>query len=107
MTYKVWSTQRPALYHDRSGRQFIAGGTVTKLTLNGKPLNPTGALPKATTLDGVKWQEPDRKVFQPKVRTVQGSKGKTYVVKTRPDGKEECSCPGYTFRRFCKHVGVK
>jgi hypothetical protein len=37
------------------------------------------------------------------VITVQGSKGNTYIV-TKEGGKASCSCPGYNFRRTCKHV---
>lgn len=35
--------------------------------------------------------------------TVQGSKGNTYIV-TKEDGKAHCSCPGYSFRKTCKHI---
>jgi hypothetical protein len=35
--------------------------------------------------------------------TVQGSKGNTYIV-TKENGKASCSCPGYNFRRTCKHI---
>lgn len=35
--------------------------------------------------------------------TVQGSKGNTYVV-TKENGKATCSCPGFGFRKTCKHV---
>ena len=35
--------------------------------------------------------------------TVQGSKGNTYIV-TKENGKVSCSCPGYGFRKTCKHV---
>lgn len=35
--------------------------------------------------------------------TVQGSKGQTYIV-TLDHGKFECTCPGFQFRRACKHV---
>ena len=34
--------------------------------------------------------------------TVQGSKGNTYIV-TKENGKVSCSCPGYSFRKSCKH----
>lgn len=37
------------------------------------------------------------------VITVQGSKGNTYVV-TKENGKAHCTCPGYGFRKTCKHV---
>ena len=35
--------------------------------------------------------------------TVQGSKNKNYVV-TLDHGRYECTCPGFQFRRACKHV---
>jgi hypothetical protein len=35
--------------------------------------------------------------------TVQGSKGNTYIV-TKENGKATCTCPGYGFRKTCKHV---
>lgn len=37
----------------------------------------------------------------PGVKTVQGSNGKVYTI---DNGK--CSCPGYTFRGKCKHIGA-
>lgn len=37
------------------------------------------------------------------VITVQGSKGQTYVV-TKENGKATCTCPGFGFRKTCKHV---
>lgn len=36
-------------------------------------------------------------------KTVQGSKGNTYIV-TKENGKVSCSCPGYGFRKTCKHI---
>ena len=36
------------------------------------------------------------------VITVQGSKGKTYTI-IKENGKVSCSCPGYSFRKSCKH----
>ena len=41
-----------------------------------------------------------------KTWVVQGSKGKTYTV-TLDHGRYECSCPGFQFRRSCKHVDEK
>jgi len=40
----------------------------------------------------------------PKHWTVEGSKGKVYVVKVSNEGAWSCTCPGYSFRRRCKHV---
>jgi len=33
---------------------------------------------------------------------VKGSKGKTYTI-IKENGKVSCSCPGYSFRKSCKH----
>jgi len=35
--------------------------------------------------------------------TGQGSKGNTYVV-TKEGSKKSCTCPGFSFRRTCKHL---
>ena len=35
--------------------------------------------------------------------TVQGSKGNTYIV-TKENGKVSCSCPGYSYRKSCRHI---
>lgn len=42
---------------------------------------------------------------KPAVRVwqVQGSKGNVYTV-TERNGVKDCSCPGFVFRRACKHV---
>lgn len=37
---------------------------------------------------------------------VAGSKGNTYTV-TEDGGRRECTCPGFTFRKDCKHVHEK
>ena len=34
---------------------------------------------------------------------VAGSKGNVYTV-TESNGRKTCSCPGFTFRKTCKHV---
>jgi hypothetical protein len=36
-------------------------------------------------------------------KTVQGSKGNTYIV-TAENGKVSCSCPGYSYRKSCRHI---
>ena len=36
-------------------------------------------------------------------KTVQGSKGNTYVV-TAENGKATCTCQGFQFRKSCKHT---
>lgn len=37
------------------------------------------------------------------VRLVKGSKGDTYTVRT-VNGRSTCTCPGFGFRKTCKHI---
>jgi hypothetical protein len=46
---------------------------------------------------------PEAKV-QPKTLTVAGSRGGTYTVRLRENGQTTCTCPGFGFRRTCKHL---
>lgn len=38
-----------------------------------------------------------------KTITVQGSKGNSYTV-TNENGKVSCTCPGFSFRKSCRHL---
>jgi hypothetical protein len=40
-----------------------------------------------------------------KVWQVSGSKGSTYTVTKNKSGYT-CSCPGFTFRKSCKHISI-
>lgn len=42
-------------------------------------------------------------VADTKTYVVQGSKGQTYTVTVGPHGRS-CTCPGFGFRRACKHT---
>jgi hypothetical protein len=98
--YQVWSTQCPAIVGGR-----IAGGHVQHVFHGSRQVNPRDLLPPGTTLDQLHWMAPlVKKVQQPTTRTVTGSKGNTYTVTTTYDGKVTCDCPGYTYRRTCKHL---
>jgi hypothetical protein len=46
-----------------------------------------------------------RKGTEPQVRVwqVEGSKGAVYTV-TEEQGQRRCTCPGFVFRRACKHT---
>ena len=109
--YYVWSSQRPALYRpwgSRPGSGWkIAGGTVEKLYWRTTPLPPDAILPEHVTIADLHWVEPVRPApVKPATKIVQGSNGKTYVVTTLPTGKHTCTCPGFSYRRFCKHTGA-
>lgn len=102
--YEIWSSYPPALAKTAQGRLQVIAGSISKLTAAGVTIPATQPLPAHTTLEQFMWQRPERKVFQPQVRKVEGSKGKTYILKSTPSGKWECNCTGYSFRRTCKHI---
>jgi hypothetical protein len=104
MQYKIWSTYPPVLSQTPNGGVKVYGGTITKLQAGTSTIPIDTMLPASTTLSQFEWQRPTPTIFQPVVRTVQGSKGDTYTIKSTPSGKWECSCSGYTFRRTCKHI---
>lgn len=103
MQYKIWSAHPPVLTRTANGVQ-VHGGTVTKLVAGAREIPTNAVLPAHVTLAQFEWQRPVRQVFQPEVRKVEGSKGKTYIIKSTPSGKWECTCTGYSFRRTCKHI---
>lgn len=39
-----------------------------------------------------------------KVWEIKGSRGSVYTV-TDDNGRRECTCPGFTYRRDCRHIG--
>lgn len=53
--------------------------------------------------DREKWATPAPKIGAKKAVKVLGSKGDTYTL-TAQSGKVTCTCPGFTYRRKCKHV---
>jgi hypothetical protein len=70
----------------------------------GRPSFPVRVLEKKwiTSIDGV---EPAPRVqrVEPRTRLVVGSRGATHVVSVESDGTRSCSCPGFTYRRTCRH----
>ena len=66
-------------------------------------------VPSGTTLSNVGqymvfrgWDRPES--IDPNSWEVRGSTGKIYTVKQSNEGTWSCTCPGYGFRRRCKHV---
>ena len=102
---KVVSTIRPCVFRSPvTGRLQIAGGTV--LLVNGAaPASAWPKVPEGTTVDTIEWSAPAPKAVKPsaaKTYTVEG-RGGTYTV-TVAGTRVTCTCPGYTFRRTCKHT---
>lgn len=79
----------------------------------GKPYFPVAviSLPRVVELDyidGSKASTKAKQSPQPEAETwnVEGSKGNTYVV-TRKGEQWSCTCAGFGFRRYCKHMNAK
>ena len=80
------------------------------ITSNGKTYAVGGnwvELPNGTTLNDILWYKPLIKTKpKPLGKSVEviGSKGNKYIVKLNPvTNVISCTCPGYSFRRKCKH----
>jgi len=86
---KVYSSVPPAM--------FVA--PVTGITY----VIPTWqAVPAGTTMKDLEWVPPPRAATVP--QTAKEYKVKTYTVRVYGGGqKVTCDCPGYTFRKKCKH----
>lgn len=57
-------------------------------------------------VDGTVAAKADASAPKDDVWEVEGSKGKTYVVR-KINGKVTCTCPGFQFRKSCKHSKAK
>ena len=64
-----------------------------------------GATYKLEYLDGQKAAR-SKEDNQVKTWTIEGSKGNKYTV-TKHYGKFNCTCPGFQFRKNCKHIDEK
>ena len=104
--YEVHSVYPPTLWKNLKNEVRVVGGTVYKLIWNGISLAVDQPLPHTVTLENLTWV-PMRvipKAAQLQTYTVAGSKGAVYTVTILPTGKRSCTCPGYNFRRTCKHI---
>ena len=91
---KVKTKMNPCIGRSRiDGKLYAMGGNWVEV-------------PEGTTLKDIQWIPTHEKkaIHIPKKRImkVQGSKGNEYVL-TYKDGKVTCTCPGFKFRRKCKH----
>ena len=90
----------PALFRNVNGVCYAIAGSIWV------------EVPPETTFDELgKYMAYKRPVFErpvgEKVWRVEGSKGNIYTIKLS-DGAYSCTCPGFSFRRKCRHIeGVK
>jgi len=100
---KVFSTYPPAIYRRPDGRRVLAAGTITKVMDGNISVPIDSAIPEEM---GLEWFTHARVAPKGtlKTRQVAGSKGATYTITTYPSGAMHCTCPGYTYRRTCKHL---
>lgn len=111
---KVRSNLNPTIFTSPvTGKRYIVGGTVHEV--NGVQVHGHARVADWVTLDDIEWVRPEGwgKVsasrLAPKAvvqrRAVPGSRGVTYLVSIDEDGLPfACTCPGFTFRRHCKHT---
>lgn len=106
---KVWSTYPPAIYQvPISGAYRLTGGTVHRIEVDGVNVSIDADLPEGIDLGWFAWQRPEAVPPAPKQsRQVHGSTGKMYTITRQANGSWSCTCPGYQYRRFCKHTGAK
>jgi hypothetical protein len=100
---KLISTVRPGIVRWPNGTRELVGGTIERVNgreWDGKPI----LVSEDYGLEQVEWTRASQAVALPSIAYVQGSKGATYEVTTFATGRKTCTCPGFTFRRTCKHV---
>ena len=100
----VWFFEQPEFY-EYSGEEVrnLRGTTPDQLALTtGNPEWPVRVIQRSriVSIDGQAYNQGSQ---QAEVKIVKGSKGQEYVV-TNANGLWHCTCPGFTFRRSCKHT---
>jgi len=106
MKLRIKSSLNPAIVRGTRNDTIVAG---TIYEVNGQKwthtyLQLTGHISYAA----IEWAHPALpKAVKVETKQVRGSTGKTYTLTRQPSGKWLCTCPGFKYRRFCKHTGAK
>ena len=106
MIFKVWSTHKPAIVLNAGGHRVLAAGTISKVEIYHSGI--VVRLPNDTWLPN--WLEPQMIQWASAPGPVQADyttrtvKGRPYIIKTYHSGREVCSCPGFMYRKHCKHL---
>lgn len=98
----VWFFEQPEFFEYEGEEVKVKWATADELALStGNPEFPFRIIQKSRIV------KIDGKPFENKAVTVtkvvKGSKGNEYVV-TGSNGKWSCTCPGFQFRKSCKHT---
>lgn len=100
--------ERPLEFHTTVGKvlpsNYWDAPNTFKVT-TGNPIFPEAVipLPRVTSLKVLEGKLSKKIVDESKTLVVKGSKGNVYTV-TKKGNKYSCTCPGFTFRRACKHL---
>lgn len=103
---RIKSSLNPAIFRGEKFDRIVAGSI---WEVNGEKWpHPYVAVTKGMPLSNIEWIRPAApKPVAKQTKRVTGSSGKVYILERQPNGKWSCSCPGYQYRRFCKHTGAK
>lgn len=97
MTITIKGPHSPTVFTDGSGKTWVVSGHVWKSAPIGTTLKDVRYI-RPVVKASVKYREVRREF--PSVRDVRIK----YVTRVRTDGLKDCTCAGFTYRRFCKHV---
>lgn len=101
---EIWRFEQPE-YFEYEGQEVLGlkGTTPDELALTtGNPEWPVRVIKRSRILS-IDGQAVSNKQTSAVTRVVKGSRGNEYVV-TNANGLWHCTCPGFQFRRSCKHT---
>ena len=99
----IWFFEQPEYFEYEGEEVKIKWTKPDELALTtGNPEFPIRIIQRANIIS-VNGQAVDQAPQKELTKVVKGAKGQEYVV-TNANGKWSCTCPGFQFRRTCKHV---
>lgn len=99
----IWFFEQPEFFEYEGEEVKVKWAKPDELALTtGNPEFPVRIIQRNTiiSIDGSSVAQSESKAT---TKVVKGSKGQEYIV-THADGKWNCTCPGFQFRKTCKHV---
>ncbi len=101
----VWFFEQPEFFEYEGEEVKVKHATVDELALStGNPEWPVRIIQRKqiVKIDG---KTVKKSVAEVVTKVIKGSKGNEYVV-TGSNGKWNCTCPGFQFRKSCKHTAA-